>query len=183
MKKYLFLFSFILFSLCFAEELALLSSNGMQSLPVSFHDIGLGMAIDEVKEILKNDSSFAYRGDRDVSLLNNKNRSLIEANGVHFVKRGSFQFYDEKLYSIIIQMNPDKIDYYSIYSSLVEKYGEPSTVDQKKSLWEDDRVRLVLERPLTLKYIELSVFKEIMENRNKKESMSEEIRERFIRAF
>ena len=119
MKKYLFLFSFILFSLCFAEELALLSSNGMQSLPVSFHDIGLGMAIDEVKEILKNDSSFAYRGDRDVSLLNKKNRSLIEANGVHFVKRGSFQFYDEKLYSIIIQMNPDKIDYYSIYSSLV----------------------------------------------------------------
>ena len=56
-------------------------------------------------------------------------------------------------------------------------------VDQKKSLWEDDHVRLVLERPLTLKYIELSVFKEIIESRNKKEAMSEEIRERFIRAF
>jgi hypothetical protein len=181
MKRYFFLLSFVLSSLCFTEELALLSSN--IGLPTSFHDIGLGMAINEVKELLKDDPSFAYRGDRDVSLLNNKNRSLIEANGVHFVKRGSFQFYDEKLYTIIIQMNPENIDYYSIYSSLVEKYGEPSMVDQKKSLWEDDHVRLVLERPLTLKYIELSVFKEIIESRNKKEAMSEEIRERFIRAF
>jgi len=181
MKKFFFLFSFIFFSLCFAEELALISLSN--DLPSSFHDIFLGMSIDEVKEVLKNDSSFAYRGDRDISLLNNKNRSSIEANGVHFVKRGSFQFYDEKLYSIIIQMNTDNIDYYSIYSSLVEKYGEPKIVDQKKSLWEDDRVRFVLERPLTLKYIELSVFKKIIENRNKKEAMSEEIRERFIRAF
>ena len=181
MKRYFFLLTFVLFSLCFAEELALLSSS--KELPSSFHDIWLGMPIDKVKEVLKNDSSFLYRGDRDVSLLNNKNRSSIEANGIHFVKRGSFQFYDEKLYSIIIQMNPENIDYYSIYSSLVEKYGEPNTVDQKKSLWEDDSVRLILERPLTIKYIELSVFKEIIENRNKKEAMSEQIRERFIRAF
>lgn len=181
MKKYLFLLGFVFLSLCFAEELAIISSN--DELPSSFHDIGLGMTIDEVKEVLRKDSSFAYRGDRDVSLLNNKNRSLIEANGTHFVKRGSFQFYDEKLYSIVVQMNPENIDYYSIYSSLVEKYGEPNIVDQKKSLWEDDHIRLILERPLTIKYIELSVFKEIIENRNKKEVLSEEMREHFIRAF
>lgn len=181
MKKYLFLLGFVFLSLCFAEELAIISSN--DELPSSFHDIGLGMTIDEVKEVLRKDSSFVYRGDRDVSLLNNKNRSLIEANGTHFVKRGSFQFYDEKLYSIVIQMNPENIDYYSIYSSLVEKYGEPNIVDQKKSLWEDDHIRLILERPLTIKYIELSVFKEIIENRNKKGVLSEEMREHFIRAF
>ena len=182
MKKVFFLLFFGLFSLCFAEELALISSGG-NGLPSSFHDIGLGMAIDEVKEILKNDPSFAYRGDRDISLLSGTNRSSIEANGANFVKRGSFQFYDEKLYSIIVQMNPEKIDYYSIYSFLVEKYGEPGVVDQKKSLWEDDRVRLILERPLTLKYIEVSVFKKIIENREKKEALSEQIREQFIRAF
>ena len=181
MKKSFFLLGFLFFSLCFSQELALLPSNS--NLPSSFHDISLGMPIDEVKEILKHDSSFLYRGDRDVSLLNNKNRSVIEANGVHFVKRGSFQFYNERLYSIIVQMNSENIDYYSIYSSLVEKYGEPIMVDQKKSLWEDGRVRLILERPLTLKYIEVSVFKEIIENRDKKEAISEEIRERFIRAF
>ena len=181
MKRFFFLLCFVFFSLCFAEELALLSSD--KDLPSSFHDIGLGMNIDEVKEILKGDSSFAYRGDRDISLLDSKNRSSIEANGVHFVKRGSFQFYDEKLYSIIIQMNTENIDYYSIYSSLIEKYGEPRAVDQKKSIWEDDRVRLILERPLTIKYIDISAFKEIIENRNKKEVMSEEVRERFIRAF
>ena len=182
MKKLLFLLFFVFFSLCFAEELALISSDS-KDLPYSFHDIGLGMTIDEVKKNLKDDSSFAYRGDRDISLLSGKNRSSIEANGCHFVKRGSFHFYDEKLYSIIIQMNPENIDYYSIYSFLVEKYGEPSVVDQKKSLWEDDRVRFILERPLTLKYIEVSVFKKIIENREKKEALSEKIREQFIRAF
>ena len=75
----------------------------VEGLPRSFHEIGLGMGLDDVKETLKLDESFAYRGDRDVSLLQSRNRSVIESEGVYFVKRGSFQFYNEKLYTIIVQ--------------------------------------------------------------------------------
>lgn len=181
MKKYtlLALCLFFSFILC-ADDV---KSFNKEELPTSFHEIGIGMSLEDVKDKLKNDASFAYRGDRDVSLLNNQNRSSIESEGVHFVKRGSFQFYNEKLYSIIVQMNPNNIDYYSIYSSLIEKYGEPNLVDQKKALWENESIRLVLERPLTIKYIDLSVFNEILASKTKKEVLSDEVRERFINAF
>jgi len=182
MKRYvLYILFFFVLSLFFAEDAR--GVEGIEELPSAFHDIGLGMSIEDVKETLKKDESFAYRGEKDVSLLGNKNRSLIESEGSYFVRRGLFQFYNEKLYTIIVQMNPENIDYYSIYSSLVEKYGEPGLVDQKKALWENDRVRLVLERPLTIKYIDTATFNEILAARSKKRAVSDEVRERFVNAF
>lgn len=182
MRQYAILIIYLTFSLVlFAKENEIEQKS--EELPSSFHEISLGMSMEDVKENLKNDSSFIYRGDRDVSILTNQNRSLIESEGVHFLKRGFFQFYNERLYTIIIQMNPENMDYYSLYSSLVDKYGDPSLVDQKKALWENDRVRLVLERPLTVKYIDTAVFNEILASRTKKKALSDEVRERFINAF
>ena len=190
MRRYILLLSCIFACAVFCESASEKTndedSNGerqVENLPTSFHEIGLGMSLDDVKETLKADESFAYRGDRDVSLLQNRNRSVIESEGVYFVKRGSFQFYNEKLYTIIVQMNSENIDYYSIYSSLLEKYGEPGLVDQKKAVWENESVRLVLERPLTIKYIDTAVFNEIVASRSKKTSLSDEARSNFVNAF
>lgn len=190
MRRYILLLSCIFACAVFCESASEKTndedSNGerqVENLPTSFHEIGLGMSLDDVKETLKADESFAYRGDRDVSLLQNRNRSVIESEGVYFVKRGSFQFYNEKLYTIIVQMNSENIDYYSIYSSLLEKYGEPGLVDQTKAVWENESVRLVLERPLTIKYIDTAVFNEIVASRSKKTSLSDEARSNFVNAF
>lgn len=185
MKKNILLLSCIFVCTLFCEDT---NENAgierqVENLPRSFHEIGLGMSLDDVKETLKSDESFAYRGDRDVSLLQSKNRSVIESEGVYFVRRGSFQFYNEKLYTIIVQMNSENIDYYSIYSSLIEKYGEPGLVDQKKAIWENEGVRLVLERPLTIKYIDTATFNEIVASRNKKTAISDEARANFVNAF
>ena len=182
MKKYVVLIICLTFSLVlFAKETK--EEQRGEELPSSFHEISLGMNLRDVKEGLKKDSSFVYRGDKDVSMLLSQNRSLIESEGVNFLKRAFFQFYNEHLYTIIVQMNPENIDYYSLYSSLVDKYGEPSFVDQKKALWENDRVRLVLERPLTVKYIDTAVFNEILASRTKKQALSDEVRQRFLNAF
>lgn len=190
MKRNILLLSCIFACVVFCEDTREKSSNEssvtdkqLESLPRAFHEIGLGMSLDDVKETLKTDESFAYRGDRDVSLLQSKNRSIIESEGVYFVKRGSFQFYNEKLYTIIVQMNSDNIDYYSVYSSLIEKYGEPIFIDQKKAVWEDDGIRLVLERPITIKYIDTAVFNEIVASRTKKAALSDEARTNFVNAF
>ena len=66
---------------------------------------------------------------------------------------------------------------------MIEKYGEPGLIDQKKAIWENEGVRLVLERPLTIKYIDTVVFNEIIASRNKKTALSDESRANFVNAF
>ena len=72
---------------------------------------------------LKKDPIFAYRGPEDLSLLPSPNQSLIEVAGLSFVRRGYFQFYEGKLWTMILELDPDKVDHYSVYTSLVAKYG------------------------------------------------------------
>ena len=94
-------------------------------LPRGYGGIELGMTLDEVKEKLKKNSEFGYHGDRDVSLLPGENRVLIETDTAaghvnSFLERCYFQFYNEKLYIIIINVNRERMDHYSIFSTLCE---------------------------------------------------------------
>ena len=71
------------------------------------------MSLDDVKELLQKDTRFGYRGDRDVSLLPGENRVLIETDTSRtapysYLDRCWFQFYEDKLYTITINMNRDK---------------------------------------------------------------------------
>ncbi len=149
-------------------------------LPKGYRKIALGMDIESVKTALLEDSIFGYRGDRDVLLLAGKNRSLIETAGNSNIKRAWFQFYEEKLYIIIIQMDTDKIDYYSVYSALCKKYGEPDTLDPQHSTWKTESAAMILERPLALKYIDMAVFNELIEKSKTDEAYTDILREEFI---
>lgn len=192
MKKCIAGILFFFLSFCFAQEnsereLSNEASASQQSeeivfseLPHGYRDIMLGMDIESVKTALKADGIFGYRGERDISLLAGKNRSLIETAGVSNIKRAWFQFYDEKLYVITIQMNTDKIDYYSVYSALCKKYGDPNTLDPKRSIWKNETVAMILERPLALKYIDVSVFNELIEKSKTDKAYTDILREEFI---
>lgn len=124
----------------------------------AFRGIELGMDRDSAISALKKDPIFSYRGPEDLSLLPSPNQSLIEVSGSSFVRRGYFQFLDGKLWVMILELDPDKVDHYAIYTSLVSKYGEPGSIDPKESRWEDKATRMALERPLTLRYMDLAVF-------------------------
>ena len=50
-------------------------------------------------------------------------------------------------------MNKEKIDHYSIFKTLTEKYGEPQSVTPQKSVWKNDEITMTLEKPLTLKFL------------------------------
>ncbi|MBP3708801.1 MAG: hypothetical protein J6I73_00110 [Treponema sp.] len=135
-------------------------------LPRGYGGIELGMTLDEVKEKLKKNSEFGYHGDRDVSLLPGENRVLIETDTAaghvnSFLERCYFQFYNEKLYIIIINVNRERMDHYSIFSTLCEKYGNPSSLSPEKSEWRTDSITMTLERPLALKYVDNNVFGEV----------------------
>lgn len=153
------------------------------SLPDTYRSVALGMDMETVKEKLAADGMFGYRGDRDVSLLPFANRSLIETVGPSFIRRSWFQFLENKLYVMIFNLDPERVDYYSVYSSFVAKYGEPKSIDPARAVWSDDRVTLSLERPLTVKYVDAAAFKSLLDADTTDKAASDILREEFIREF
>jgi hypothetical protein len=146
----------------------------------AFRGVELGMDRDTAIAALKKDPVFSYRGPEDLSLLPSPNQSLIEVTGLSFVKRGFFQFYEGKLWVMILELNQDKVDHYSVYTSLVAKYGEPGLLDPKEARWEDKATRMAIERPLTLRYMDMAVYAKISAGESAKVSTQELDRQGFL---
>lgn len=156
-KAVLFVFLSILFSSVFAEK----------KIATGYGGVELGMTVEQVKKALKNNVEFGYHGDSDVSLLPGENRILIETDattyyaGYSFLDRCWFQFYNDKLYIITINVNREKMDHFSIFDSLCKKYGMPDSVTPEKSQWNSENTTMSLERPLTLKYVDKKTFESL----------------------
>ncbi len=159
--------------------------SAQNTLPSGFAKIKLGMSVDEVKDLLAKDPAFGYHGDRDVSLLPGENRVLIETDAVSghvlsFLDRCWFQFFEDKLYIITINLNQTQIDHYSVFTALCKKYGNPNELTPEKSVWENSSVSMTLERPLALKYIDKNVFQKLQKNTAAESSVSEMTQEMFL---
>lgn len=152
-------------------------------LPMGFRDIVIGLNLDEAKEILSKDSYFDYRGDPDVSMLLSENKTIIESEGNVYIENGYFQFYDNKLYTITLILDIEKIDYHSIFKSLSDKYGKYSALTPKIVTWENEEIRITLEKPLTIKYVGLNVYNTIIANDTTEIAIQEKLRENFINEF
>lgn len=148
MKPFLsFIAIFFVSSLLFAKD-----------LPDGYKNIHLGMSVEETKTELIKNPDFGYKGDRDVSLLPGKTETLIETDAErvyssNFLRRCWFQFYNDYLYIITININPSRIDYYSIFTTLKDKYGEPTEINPQYSCWKNDEITMYLEKNLSIKYI------------------------------
>ncbi len=156
-----------------------------EDLPRGYKDITLGMSLEETKDCLVKDPDFGYHGDRDVSLIPGSSKTLIETDadrgfGSNFLKRCWFQFSFDELYIITININPNKMDYYSVFTTLTKKYGEPTTFSPQAATWKDDEVTMSLEKPLTLKYIDNKIFNETQNYSNVQASPTEVTREMFL---
>jgi len=157
--------------------------SGRDLVPDGYREIKLGMDLELVKNLLQKDPYFLFRGDPDVSMLERPNTTLIECRGSYHIDRAFFQFYQEKLYIIILLLNPEPLDHYAVYTALLEKYGKPVFFSPKNITWGGPEVELSLERPLTVKYIDLKVFEEINSQRGTEEAHLEVLREDFLKQF
>jgi hypothetical protein len=131
-------------------------------LPRQFREISLGMGLDSLKDALLKDKLFNFRGDRDVSFLPAREESLVETTGSSFVRRAFFQLRDGILFIMAFTLDTVLMDHYSMFTNLVEKYGQPSYLDPKEAVWETEDTRITLERPLTIKYIDKKVLDDII---------------------
>ncbi|MCI1208510.1 MAG: hypothetical protein LKF96_03575 [Treponema sp.] len=160
-------------------------SFAQKTLPMGYGTIKLGMSIDEVKKALSADPDFGYRGDRDVSLLPGENKVLIETDTAavapwSYLSRCWFQFHNEKLYIITVNLNSEKVDHYSVFTALCKKYGDPAELSPDRSVWQNSSVRMSLERPLSLKYIDENVFAALQKESLVDKATNEKTRDMFL---
>jgi hypothetical protein len=152
-------------------------------LPRQFRQINLGMGLDDLKEALKNDKLFNFRGDRDVSFLPAREESLVETTGSSFVRRAFFQLRDGNLFIMSFTLDTGLMDHYSMFTNLVDKYGQPTFLDPKEALWETEETLIILERPLTIKYIDKKVFTDIISESSLIQSRRVKERQEFLDEF
>lgn len=154
-----------------------------EDLPEGFNKILLGMGVEQVRQELDADGNFRYRGEPDVSVLQSSGDVLIECEGLHYIDRASFQFVDESLFTITLIFDRTILGYYTMYSTLQLKYGDPADLSPDRAVWENDRVRLSLERPLRLKYIDARVLERLKTESERAKSLERIDRERFLEQF
>ena len=154
-----------------------------EPLPRQFRRLALGMSLDDLKDNLLRDGLFNFRGDRDVSLLPAREQSLVETTGSSFIRRAFFQLRDGEVFIMAFSLNTEIIDHYSVFTQLVEKYGEPSYLDPRTAIWENEETRIAIERPLTVKYIDKTVFNDIVNESGLTESGQVRLRQEFLNEF
>jgi hypothetical protein len=151
--------------------------------PRTFRQLSLGMNLDELKDALAADGLFAFRGDRDVSFLPVKEENLVETTGLSFIRRAFFQLRDGKVFIMAFSLDPDMVDHYSVFTTLREKYGDPGSLNPREAVWENGETRVSIERPLTVKYIDMEVFNRIVDESNAEESSRVFLRQGFLDEF
>jgi hypothetical protein len=154
-----------------------------QSLPLGFRSITVGMGLDQVKQALKADPLFRYRGDPDVSFLPQTSQYLIECEGNSYLRRAYFQFADSRLFIMILVLDTQRLDFYSVFSALSSKYGQPESLSPQEVVWKSEPVRFSLERPLTVKYIDNRTFAALLSKGGAQKDLDQLSREKFIEQF
>jgi hypothetical protein len=150
------------------------------ALPPGFRGYEIGMALDRVKEVLKKDSLLSYAGDADVSLLPLDKGELIDVRGNSFITRASFQFKDGSLWAMTFTLDRSLVDHYSVFKTMTGKYGNPGKIDPAESVWDDGRIRVSIERPLTLKYIDVAAFENLKGKSGVEKAYKEIFRDDFL---
>lgn len=177
------MFILMLLFLASSSLFAQVSIQPQNSIPDRFDSIVLGAPLETVKLALQNNTFFNYRGDPDVSLAPIDRQPIIVSLGLGFMEEGVFQFKDERLYSITLRIDKDQIDYFTMYDFFSEKYGDPNYLDPQQSYWEQEGRRMVLERPVVVKYLDMDVFNRIREEGVAVEAIGEYSRELFLDSF
>ena len=154
-----------------------------EALPRRFRAYELGMSLDELKDALVNDGLFHFRGDRDVSFLPAREQSLVETTGSSMIKRAFFQLRDGRMFIMAFSLNTEQIDHYSVFTHFVAKYGPPEYLDPKEAVWETEDIRISIERPLTVKYIDKQVFDDIISESTLIQSRHVQMRQEFLDEF
>jgi hypothetical protein len=160
-----------------------LAPENPEAIPRQFRELSLGMALADLKSALISDELFLFRGDRDVSFLPVREQTLVETTGLSYVRRAFFQLQDEEVFIMSFSLDTRIMDHYSVFTSFVKKYGEPDSLSPGEAVWETEDTRVSIERPLTVKYIDKTVFDRLVDESKTTKSRELLRREDFLNDF
>ena len=160
-----------------------LAPENPEPVPRDFRAFSLGMGLDELKQALILDGLMNFRGDRDVSFLPIREETLVETTGSSFIRRAYFQLSEGSVYIMSFSLDTRFIDHYSVFTTLLKRYGEPVTLTPGEAVWESAEARVSIERPLTVKYIDKSVFDRLVSESRELENRQQMRREDFLEDF
>ena len=198
MKAPHFLLFFVLFLLAFSDglfaqeiieytipepERRRMEPENPEDPPRKFRELSLGMSLDALKTALKRDTLFSFRGDRDVSFVPVREETLVETTGLSYIRRAYFQLHGGAVFIMAFSLDTRITDHYSVFTSFVRKYGQPKFLSPGEAVWENNSTRVSIERPLTVKYIDKSVFDRLVEESKTKDALEMLRREDFLGDF
>lgn len=148
-----------------------------------YRAVELGMSFDAAQQALRQDAGFAYRGEPDVSLRLSDGQSVIDSAGNGFIRRALLQFASGELYILALYLDRQYLDYFALFGALRERYGDPDELSPDRALWRDERTRIELERPLTVRYLDIERFEQQRGQRRAERALLDLNRERFLEEF
>ena len=160
-----------------------LAPDEPEEIPRQFRELYLGQTMDALQSALVSDGLFRFRGERDVSFLPVRDETLVETTGLSFVSRAYFQLADGAVYIMSFTLDTRLMDHYSVFTSFVRKYGEPVSLSPQEAVWESDDTRVSIERPLTVKYVDKTVFNRLIAEAGALENRGYMAREEFLADF
>ena len=169
-KHFYFLFFILFFSFSFYSQV----------LSEGYKEIKLGMVMTEVESLIKSSPEF-YSGREEVlSIRLEPDTQIITAEGTGFIKIAYFHFNEDKLFQIFLILSEKKIGYYTLLKRLTTKFGTPSDLDPLRAYWQNATVKIVIEKPCTIKYLYLPIWNTLLDNNLDERKILDKIREDFV---
>lgn len=130
-----------------------------QTAITGFKDIQLGSTrYDVINAILSDNTMILPKkymtGSVDIAAEESATFLALEEN--KFYKSGYFIFKNDSLYSITIHFQPNQVDFLELLSALNSKYSKGAFLDANTVAWQNGNMRMILERPSIVKYINMN---------------------------
>ena len=123
-----------------------------------FGTLTLGGSLTDITQRLNESPFFAFDEAVDVSTVPLSQNTLVSVTGPDYIEQGFLQFDDDALISVQLILNRRRIDHFSVYTILTEKYGPPTSLTPQRAIWSSNAVQIAIERPLTVTYIDMGYF-------------------------
>ncbi len=135
-----------------------------------YKEIRLGMTLEEVRQIINSMPEFNPIREEILQIRIEPDKQILTTEGYSFVSKAYFHFDNDRLYQILLKFNQNKIGYFNLLSTFRSRFGEPAFINPSKSYWQNERVRITIEKPATIKYLDRQIWNSIIGSGNQEDS-------------